>query len=122
MRYFLFLQIQMYISQNFYPKKCVNYKDTTLGYFRCNSSGIDPRKIGNRNDSRSFSFTQDGDCDAEQYPKKNANNEREPICQSGVLCTNCIDCLDRTLVAQFSYGLEDLGRQLYAILGLLLYV
>jgi hypothetical protein len=115
MRYFFFLQIQMSISQKFYPKKCVNCRDTTVGYFRCNSSGIDPGKIGNRNDSGSFSFTRDGDCDAEQHPKKNADNAREPICQSGVLRTNCIDCLDRTLVAQFAYGLEALGRQLYAM-------
>ena len=32
-----------------------------------------------------------------------------------MLHTNCIDCLDHTLVAQFSYGLEALGRQLYAM-------
>ena len=37
--------------------------------------------------------------------------------QSGVLRTNCIDCLDRTNVAQFAAGLGALGRQL-AGLGL----
>jgi hypothetical protein len=111
MRYFFFLQIQMSISQKFYPKKCVNCRDTIVGYFRCNSSMIDPGKIGNINDSGSFSFTRDGDCDVEQHPKKNADNAREPICQSGVLRTNCIGCLDRTLVEQFAYGLEDLGHQ-----------
>ena len=30
----------------------------------------------------------------------------------GVLRTNCIDCLDRTNVAQFSAGVEALGQQL----------
>lgn len=35
--------------------------------------------------------------------------------QSGVLRTNCIDCLDRTNVAQYAYGLTALGRQLQAI-------
>jgi len=30
--------------------------------------------------------------------------------QRGVLRTNCIDCLDRTNVAQFAYGLAALGR------------
>ncbi|KAK9734420.1 hypothetical protein RND81_04G138500 [Saponaria officinalis] len=35
--------------------------------------------------------------------------------QSGVLRTNCIDCLDRTNVAQYAYGLVALGRQLHAI-------
>ncbi|KAI5078217.1 hypothetical protein GOP47_0005888 [Adiantum capillus-veneris] len=35
--------------------------------------------------------------------------------QQGVLRSNCIDCLDRTNVAQFSFGLAALGRQLQAI-------
>ena len=34
--------------------------------------------------------------------------------QNGVLRTNCIDCLDRTNVAQYAYGLVALGRQLHA--------
>ncbi|XP_054780272.1 phosphoinositide phosphatase SAC2-like isoform X3 [Prosopis cineraria] len=37
------------------------------------------------------------------------------ILQSGVLRTNCIDCLDRTNVAQYAYGLTALGRQLQAL-------
>ena len=32
--------------------------------------------------------------------------------QMGILRTNCIDCLDRTNVAQFSAGVEALGQQL----------
>ena len=39
----------------------------------------------------------------------------EPFYQTGVLRTNCIDCLDRTNVAQYAYGLEALGRQLQAV-------
>ncbi|KFM27909.1 Polyphosphoinositide phosphatase [Auxenochlorella protothecoides] len=35
--------------------------------------------------------------------------------QSGVLRTNCIDCLDRTNLAQFAAGLSALGRQLAAL-------
>lgn len=35
--------------------------------------------------------------------------------QSGVLRTNCIDCLDRTNVAQFAFGLMAFGRQLYEL-------
>lgn len=38
-----------------------------------------------------------------------------PRFQSGVLRTNCIDCLDRTNVAQYAYGLAALGRQLHAM-------
>jgi len=35
--------------------------------------------------------------------------------QKGVLRTNCIDCLDRTNVAQYAYGWVALGNQLYAL-------
>ena len=35
--------------------------------------------------------------------------------QHGVLRTNCIDCLDRTNVAQYAFGLAALGRQLHAL-------
>ena len=32
--------------------------------------------------------------------------------QSGVIRTNCLDCLDRTTVAQFCVGMAALGLQL----------
>jgi hypothetical protein len=35
--------------------------------------------------------------------------------QHGVLRSNCIDCLDRTNVAQFAYGIMALGHQLLAL-------
>uniref|UniRef100_A0A7N0TYR5 SAC domain-containing protein n=1 Tax=Kalanchoe fedtschenkoi TaxID=63787 RepID=A0A7N0TYR5_KALFE len=35
--------------------------------------------------------------------------------QNGILRTNCIDCLDRTNVAQYAYGLVALGQQLHAL-------
>jgi len=35
--------------------------------------------------------------------------------QHGVLRTNCIDCLDRTNVAQFAAGVSALGRQLMGL-------
>lgn len=41
--------------------------------------------------------------------------ENKPLFQKGVLRTNCIDCLDRTNVAQYSYGLAALGHQLFAL-------
>ncbi|KAL6974665.1 Phosphoinositide phosphatase sac4 [Sarracenia purpurea var. burkii] len=37
---------------------------------------------------------------------------KPPMFQKGVLRTNCIDCLDRTNVAQYAYGLAALGKQL----------
>eukprot|EP00899_Mesostigma_viride_P018725 jgi/Mesvir1/26854/Mv20603-RA.2 len=35
--------------------------------------------------------------------------------QRGVLRSNCIDCLDRTNVAQFVFGMKALGHQLHAL-------
>lgn len=35
--------------------------------------------------------------------------------QHGVLRSNCIDCLDRTNVAQYAFGLAALGRQMHAL-------
>ncbi|VAI71627.1 unnamed protein product [Triticum turgidum subsp. durum] len=40
---------------------------------------------------------------------------KPPKLQKGVLRTNCIDCLDRTNVAQYAYGLASLGHQLHAL-------
>ncbi|XP_020094126.1 phosphoinositide phosphatase SAC1 [Ananas comosus] len=54
-----------------------------------------------------------------QERRKELNQQRsvenEARFQSGVLRTNCIDCLDRTNVAQYAYGLAALGRQLHAM-------
>ncbi|XP_010535792.1 PREDICTED: phosphoinositide phosphatase SAC4-like isoform X2 [Tarenaya hassleriana] len=40
---------------------------------------------------------------------------KPPRFQKGVLRTNCIDCLDRTNVAQYAYGWAALGYQLHAL-------
>lgn len=40
---------------------------------------------------------------------------KTPMFQNGVLRTNCIDCLDRTNVAQYACGLVALGHQLRAL-------
>lgn len=40
------------------------------------------------------------------------SNLIKPSFQKGVLRTNCIDCLDRTNIAQFAYGLVAFGHQL----------
>ncbi|KAL6575304.1 actin cytoskeleton and mitosis protein [Orobanche minor] len=42
-------------------------------------------------------------------------SSNSPMVQKGVLRTNCIDCLDRTNVAQYAYGLAALGHQLHAL-------
>ncbi|KAG2272029.1 hypothetical protein Bca52824_066584 [Brassica carinata] len=46
---------------------------------------------------------------------KDAREEATTMLQKGILRTNCIDCLDRTNVAQYAYGLVAFGRQLHAL-------
>ncbi|CAI9106303.1 OLC1v1005431C2 [Oldenlandia corymbosa var. corymbosa] len=53
--------------------------------------------------------------DYNQHIGKDTDSRTAPRLQSGVLRTNCIDCLDRTNVAQYAYGLAALGRQLHAM-------
>lgn len=52
--------------------------------------------------------------DGSQSGKEN-NEIKPPKFQKGVLRTNCIDCLDRTNVAQYAYGLASLGHQLHVL-------
>lgn len=51
---------------------------------------------------------------------KHVVSDQQPVkrmFQHGILRTNCIDCLDRTNVAQYAFGLAALGRQMQ-VLGL----
>lgn len=64
-------------------------------------------------DAKNVKTVLNGDRDS------NVDNEdyygKSPLFQKGVLRTNCIDCLDRTNVAQYAYGLIALGQQLHAL-------
>lgn len=75
-------------------------------------------------DKGSFSHADYDNEDANNLERKpsdgnNVSNEnhsfKPPRLQRGVLRTNCIDCLDRTNVAQYAYGLAALGHQLHAL-------
>ncbi|WOL02658.1 phosphoinositide phosphatase SAC3-like [Canna indica] len=54
-------------------------------------------------------------CFAGETECSRNNLTKLPKFQRGVLRTNCIDCLDRTNVAQYAYGLAALGHQLCAL-------
>ena len=75
-----------------------------------------------QNDECFAQIPTDKSDDVEQLEKDVGNNKQNssenvktPMFQNGVLRTNCIDCLDRTNVAQYAYGLMALGRQLHAM-------
>ncbi|GFQ02134.1 phosphoinositide phosphatase sac4 [Phtheirospermum japonicum] len=59
------------------------------------------------------------DSDESDRKSSGGNNTnpsvKPPTVQRGVLRTNCIDCLDRTNVAQYAYGWAALGHQLRAL-------
>ncbi|CAM8991141.1 unnamed protein product [Rhodiola kirilowii] len=64
------------------------------------------------------SFDQQGSCvigSDDAYKNVMLSPVKALQLQKGVLRTNCIDCLDRTNVAQYAYGLVALGHQLHAI-------
>ncbi|KAH7685250.1 SAC domain-containing protein [Dioscorea alata] len=84
-------------------------RDASLGEVRA-SSGDLTRLVSN-NESLDPLGAQDREKDLNWKPLPNNG----PRFQSGVLRTNCIDCLDRTNVAQNAYGLAALGRQLHAM-------
>ncbi|CAK8567459.1 unnamed protein product [Lathyrus sativus] len=59
--------------------------------------------------------TKVGNCDYNGDDENKDYSVKRKTLQSGVLRTNCIDCLDRTNIAQFAYGLVALGRQLHVL-------
>ncbi|KAJ9179451.1 hypothetical protein P3X46_011239 [Hevea brasiliensis] len=66
----------------------------------------------NENDLGRNSDSGIGNVDSEANENQSV---KAPMFQNGVLRTNCIDCLDRTNVAQYAYGLVALGHQLHAL-------
>ncbi|XP_047325430.1 phosphatidylinositol-3-phosphatase SAC1 [Impatiens glandulifera] len=88
-------------------------RDTSLRDLR--GSSVDLVRMGSNSDVLSSLVKQERESDSSQLNKKKNYGGEAPQFQSGVLRTNCIDCLDRTNVAQYAYGLEALGRQLHAM-------
>ncbi|KAJ8759539.1 hypothetical protein K2173_007159 [Erythroxylum novogranatense] len=72
-------------------------------------------RIGSTNESLNSVINRDRESDTSQQNRQDNFGGDAPCLQSGVLRTNCIDCLDRTNVAQYAYGLAALGRQLHAM-------
>ncbi|TQD91947.1 hypothetical protein C1H46_022463 [Malus baccata] len=81
---------------------------------RIPNAGDVPR-FESSNETLNSSVNRDRESDIMQQKKNDNFSGEPPHFQSGVLRTNCIDCLDRTNVAQYAYGLAALGRQLHAM-------
>ncbi|XP_020593025.1 phosphoinositide phosphatase SAC3-like isoform X2 [Phalaenopsis equestris] len=65
--------------------------------------------------SRATSEKAGRECSGKKIEYSKNHFVKPPMLQTGILRTNCIDCLDRTNVAQYAYGLAALGHQLYAL-------
>ncbi|KAM7277895.1 hypothetical protein ACFE04_005029 [Oxalis oulophora] len=88
-------------------------RDNSLRDLRAASGDIS--RITSTNESLKSVTSLDKEADISEQNKKDNISGEQPHFQSGVLRTNCIDCLDRTNVAQYAYGLAALGRQLHAM-------
>ncbi|XP_027094603.1 phosphatidylinositol-3-phosphatase SAC1-like isoform X1 [Coffea arabica] len=88
-------------------------RDSSFRDLRTNSGDIS--RISSSNEALTSFLKQDRERDSNQHIRKQNDGNAAPRFQSGVLRTNCIDCLDRTNVAQYAYGLAALGRQLHAM-------
>ncbi|KAL1533835.1 Phosphoinositide phosphatase sac1, variant 2 [Salvia divinorum] len=85
-------------------------RESSLRDLRANSSDIS--RVSGASDTLA---KQDKESESNQLNRNKIDGKAAPQFQSGVLRTNCIDCLDRTNVAQYAYGLAALGRQLHAL-------
>ncbi|OMO94680.1 hypothetical protein CCACVL1_05882 [Corchorus capsularis] len=88
-------------------------RDSSLRDLRGKSGDL--VSIGSINENLSSQNGREREGDLSQHNKNDSYEGVHPRFQSGVLRTNCIDCLDRTNVAQYAYGLAALGRQLHAM-------
>ncbi|XP_019455354.1 PREDICTED: phosphoinositide phosphatase SAC3-like isoform X1 [Lupinus angustifolius] len=112
--------------------KVAAYALTLTGFFYCQATPTlrpeDCLKLSSTDFASSTSLSPTGHDDdnedtnnLERKPSKgNSVSDgnhyvKPPMLQRGVLRTNCIDCLDRTNVAQYAYGLAALGHQLHAV-------
>ncbi|CAJ1975717.1 unnamed protein product [Sphenostylis stenocarpa] len=95
------------------PEECIEWPSINLAYDNIDKGNFQPtRQVDADN--------EDGN-NLEKKPSGENNHAngnhfvKPPMFQRGVLRTNCIDCLDRTNVAQYAYGLVALGHQLHAL-------
>ncbi|KAK3413593.1 hypothetical protein EUGRSUZ_I02139 [Eucalyptus grandis] len=108
--------------------KVAVYTVDLTGIFYCQVSSISRIEgsmissyFGNSDssDCSSLNFSNNGDdadsLETEISSSSSCSKLKLPLFQKGVLRTNCIDCLDRTNVAQYAYGLVALGRQLHSM-------
>ncbi|ESW10609.1 hypothetical protein PHAVU_009G223600 [Phaseolus vulgaris] len=95
------------------PEECKEWPSINFAYDNIDKGSFQPTRevdVGNEdgNNLEKKPSGEDNHANGNHFVKP-------PMFQRGVLRTNCIDCLDRTNVAQYAYGLAALGHQLHAL-------
>ncbi|XP_072971517.1 phosphoinositide phosphatase SAC3-like [Typha angustifolia] len=113
------------VPQVFRPDGCLDWHLTLNGNegpCSCdtisNSDNTDDADIladGSQEDSSVSSDTSGHGITEDRVGNSEICFVKSPKFQKGILRTNCIDCLDRTNVAQYAYGLAALGHQLHVL-------
>ncbi|KAK7411814.1 hypothetical protein VNO78_03255 [Psophocarpus tetragonolobus] len=91
-------------------ENCIKWPSINFAYGNIDKGSFQPVDVDNEDDNN-----------LERKPSgenniANGNHfVKPPMFQRGILRTNCIDCLDRTNVAQYAYGLAALSHQLHAL-------
>ncbi|GKV09115.1 hypothetical protein SLEP1_g20659 [Rubroshorea leprosula] len=96
------------------PSRASTGREASVRYLRA-SSWDHLSSIGSNDKNLNSVTGQDREADLGQQNEKENHVGEAAHFQSGILCTNCIDCLDRTNVAQYGYGLAALGHRLHAM-------
>lgn len=101
------------VSSTLRPEDCLKWPSTDFGCSDVDKGSFSP--------TVQVEYDNEDANDLERKPSDeiNVSNEnhsaKPPRLQNGVLRTNCIDCLDRTNVAQYAYGLAAIGHQLHSL-------
>ncbi|KAF7837592.1 phosphoinositide phosphatase SAC3 isoform X2 [Senna tora] len=92
------------------PEECLRWPSTD----NVDKGSFSPKHLDNNNDNEDANNLERKPSGGNSVVNGN-HSVKPPMLQRGVLRTNCIDCLDRTNVAQYAYGLAALGHQLHAL-------
>ncbi|XP_057428717.1 phosphoinositide phosphatase SAC3-like isoform X2 [Lotus japonicus] len=101
------------VTPTFRPEDCIKWPSTDFACGNADEGSFQPtRHVGvDEEDANNIGRKPSGENNV-----INGNHSlKQPMFQRGVLRTNCIDCIDRTNVAQYAYGLAALGHQLHAL-------
>ncbi|XP_027331730.1 phosphoinositide phosphatase SAC3 isoform X1 [Abrus precatorius] len=94
-------------------EECVKWPITDFACSNVDKGTFSPTKNHDDDDKEDDNLERKP-SEGNNVPSEN-HSVKQPMLQRGVLRTNCIDCLDRTNVAQYAYGLAALGHQLHAL-------